>query len=95
MDRLGDGMPLERIKSIGLAQVNNKHRMNNKWVELPDCSKFGDATGALTVPENQVIQLKDDLSNAIIATCKGPMPVAWPPAPVPWNFWYDLDGNRP
>ena len=52
MDRLGDGMPLERIKQIGLAQVNNKHRMNNKWVELPDCSKFGDATGALTVPEN-------------------------------------------
>lgn len=69
--------------------------MKNKWTELPDCSKFGDKDGKLTVPENQVIPLFDDLSNAIIATCKGPPPSPWPePAPA-WNFWDDTAGPRP
>ena len=54
-----------------------------KWVELPDCSKFVDETGAFVDPTN--IQLKDDLTNAIIATCKGPMAqVPPPPPPVVW-----------
>ena len=34
-----------------------------RWVELPDCNNEG------PLPEGE-ISLKDDLSNAIIATCK-------------------------
>ena len=57
-----------------LAQVSS----SSKWIELPDCSRFFDAGGVFDVTQ---IQLKDDLTNAIIATCKGPI-VAWVP-PVP------------
>ena len=88
-------MNLDKIKSIGLAQVKSKQSIGNKWIELPDCSKFGDVDGNLTVPVTQVIQLRDDLSNAIIATCKGAMPMPWPAPPLPWNYWNDTDGNRP
>lgn len=38
-----------------------------KWVELPDCP-----TGAGLTPDD--VPLKDDLSNAIIATCKAYSP---------------------
>ena len=38
------------------------------------CSTLGDAAGNFTNPAE--VPLKDDLSNAIIATCKGPLPVA-------------------
>lgn len=44
-----------------------------KWVELPNCS-YG-TLGQDDVP------LKDDLSNAIIATCKAYNPTATAPAP--------------
>ena len=52
MEHIGDGMYLDKFKAIGLAQINSNSKINNKWTELPDCSKFGDATGALTVPAN-------------------------------------------
>ena len=48
-------MNLDKIKSIGLAQVKSKQSIGNKWIELPDCSKFGDVDGNLTVPVAQVI----------------------------------------
>ena len=51
--------------------------------------------GNLTVAADLVIPLFDDLSNAIIATCKGPMPTPWPTPPLPWNYWNDTDGPRP
>ena len=50
---------------------NNKYGMvqiGNKWVELPDC-----AHGMLTGDD---VPLKEDLSNAIIATCKAYNPTA-------------------
>ena len=61
-----------------LAQVSSSS--SSKWVELPDCSHFVDETGAFTDPHS--IQLKDDLTNAIIATCKGPMVMYVPPVPA-------------
>jgi hypothetical protein len=55
---------------------------------------FVDATGIFVDPTN--VQLKDDLTNAIIATCKGPMlqkpaivPPAAPPVPAPQPRIYD------
>jgi hypothetical protein len=69
--------------------------MQSKWTELPDCSKFGDKDGVPTLTPNLIIPLNDDLSNAIIATCKGSMPVAWPEPPLPWNYWNDTDGPKP
>ena len=47
---------------------------------MPDCSHFVDDTGAFVDPTS--IQLKDDLTNAIIATCKGPMVKFVPPVPA-------------
>ena len=44
-----DNMGLDKIKSISLAQTKQKSNMRNKWVELPDCAKFGDVDGNLTV----------------------------------------------
>ena len=63
--------------NLNLAQVSS--RSSARWVELPDCSHFVDEAGAFTDPTS--IQLKDDLSNAIIATCKGPMVMYVPPVP--------------
>ena len=55
-------------------------RLNSKisstFVELPMCASLGDIQGNFTNPAE--VPLKDDLSNAIIATCKGPLPVATP-----------------
>jgi hypothetical protein len=44
-----------------------------KWVELPNCG-YGTLAG-------DEVPLKDDLSNAIIATCKAYNPTATAPAP--------------
>jgi len=69
-----------------------------KWVELPECSKFCNFLDATTgkvnlanplpdQPAGDYIPLRDDLANAIIATCKGPEPGygpnACPPATPP------------
>ena len=60
-----------------MAQASAKAR----WVELPDCK-----SGSMTEDD---VPLKDDLSNAIIATCKSynanyvaPTPSDEPPAPT-------------
>jgi hypothetical protein len=60
-----------------------------RWVELPDCMRFCNfldpVYGKANVPAEDgqpaglYIPLRDDLANAIIATCKGPEP-AWGPA---------------
>ena len=39
-----------------------------RWVELPDCSEIGWRN--VTEGDGTLIPLKEDLSNAIIATCK-------------------------
>jgi hypothetical protein len=45
-----------------------------RWVELPDCQGFvqDGPTFSWKADAGEVIPLKADLSNAIIATCKGP-----------------------
>lgn len=66
---------------------------SSKWVELPDCSHFVDEAGAFTDPTS--IQLKDDLSNAIIATCKGPMVMFVPKVPTVYAGAADADPYHP
>ena len=58
-------------------RLNTQNNKDKKWVELPNCAGLGDATGAFTNPKE--VPLEGDLSNAAIATCKGPHPVATPP----------------
>lgn len=66
-----------------------------RWVELPECSRFCnflDTNGKVNLqtpldgqPAGDYIPLRDDLANAIIATCKGPEPGYGPnacPAPT-------------
>jgi hypothetical protein len=58
-----------------------------KWVELPDCQGLVEpgATFAWKAAAGEVIPLEADLSNAIIATCKGAfvaVPVPTPSAPA-------------
>lgn len=50
-------------------------QLNSKWVELPDCGY-----GTLGPDE---VPLANDLSNAIIATCKGYDPHKAAPEPFP------------
>ena len=59
-------------------RLNTVQRVSTEFVELPMCASLGDASGNFTNPKE--VPLKDDLSNAIIATCKGPLPVATPNA---------------
>ena len=40
------------IQTTAQSAARSESGVRARWVELPDCSKFGDATGALTVPEN-------------------------------------------
>jgi hypothetical protein len=65
---------LIQITSNAAAQEGSGVRA--RWIELPDCK----SAAVLTLPD---IELKRDLSNAIIATCKvfkgiyaAPVPVA-------------------
>ena len=53
-----------------------------KWIELPNCQSFVVDGPTMTFDNSngEVIPLKEDLSNAIIATCKGPA-VAHDPQP--------------
>jgi hypothetical protein len=58
----------------------------SKWVELPDCQKFTNPDGSWNKANGEVIQLEEDLTNAIIATCKGPKkPWPVPPPSYIWN----------
>ena len=53
-----------------------------QWIELPNCQSFvvDGPTMTYDASHGEVIPLKEDLSNAIIATCKGPS-VAHNPTP--------------
>jgi hypothetical protein len=74
-----------------------------RWVELPDCRHWCNFLDAATCkpnidtplddqPSGDYIPLRDDLANAIIATCKGPEPGCGPAvcvdpvAPVPGGW---------
>ena len=57
-----------------LVASSSAMRLNNRWVELPNCK-----VGTLGPDE---VPLADDLSNAIIATCKAYNPRATIPEPA-------------
>jgi hypothetical protein len=64
----------KKAEEIEFLQLNTESRA--KWIELPNCQNFvkfdaGDATFDTAV-YGEVIPLDPFLSNAIIATCKGP-----------------------
>ena len=66
-------------------------QMNTKWIELPDCGVI--VTGYGQVP------LKDDLSNAVFATCKSynpsyTEPVPTPPGPTPEEIYQQTWGTN-
>jgi len=79
------GQPQEKNTQQSFAQAAAKagSGVRAKWVELPTCP-----LGQLGA---DVVPLKDDLSNAIIATCKGyqpgvPAPAEGPDTSVPPNM---------
>jgi len=55
--------PPQNIVAFAQAASRSGSGVRARWIELPDCT--GQAGADTTIP------LKDDLSNAIIATCKG------------------------
>merc|ERR1712127_396660 len=55
--------PPQNVVAFAQAASRSGSGVRARWIELPDCQ--GQAGADTTVP------LKDDLSNAIIATCKG------------------------
>ena len=63
----GDKFHYNQNKAYGIALAQAASRSGSgvraRWIELPDC------VGA--VGTDTSIPLKDDMSNAIIATCKG------------------------
>ena len=56
-----------------------------KWIELPNCQSFvvDGPTMTFDTSRGEVIPLAEDLSNAIIATCKGPAVAHDPQPPAP------------
>ena len=76
----------EHTSAFAQAAAKAGSGVRAKWIELPDCQTMieldaGAATFAASFGE--VIPLADDLSNAIIATCKGPYVAATTPVVVP------------
>jgi len=55
--------PPQNVVAFAQAASRSGSGVRARWIELPDCT--GQAGADTTIP------LKDDLSNAIIATCKG------------------------
>ena len=87
----------EFIQTVANAAAQSNSGVRAQWTELPDCSRWCNFLDAATgkpnldapldgQPAGDFIPLRDDLANAIIATCKGPEPApgptAWPP-PTP------------
>jgi hypothetical protein len=75
-----------QVGSFARAAAKTGSGVRARWIELPDCQQMvkwdsGDATYQESFGE--VIPLKADLSNAIIATCKGPSVAQNTPVPVP------------
>lgn len=58
-----------------IAQPSSFLQTDSRWIELPDC-------GVIVAGDEQVA-LKDDLSNAVFATCKSYNPAYTPPVPTP------------
>jgi len=75
---------VEFIQTVASAASSAQSGVRARWVELPNCSKwcnFIDDTTSKAMdppgadqPAGLYIPLRDDLANAIIATCKGPEP---------------------
>lgn len=76
-----------QVSALAAAQVGSGVRA--RWIELPDCQDhvaWDDTDGAFDpalAGTTETIPLKADLSNAIIATCKGPHVVRMTPEPIP------------
>ena len=73
--------PSSFAQSTGMAAAKAGSGVRAKWIELPDCSTWLyklDIYGKPIAGAADYIPLRDDLSNAIIATCKGPEPVHGP-----------------
>jgi len=86
-DQIGDDASLIQIAATSAAKAESGVRA--RWVELPDCRHWCNFLDAATClpnletplddqPSGDYIPLRDDLANAIIATCKGPEPGCGP-----------------
>ena len=92
-------------QSFAMAAAKAGSGVRARWIELPDCQKvLKEEEGSLeldSATHGEQIALNDDLSNAIIATCKGrttawaaplpptPNPVAGNPTPVERSRIFD------
>ena len=86
-ENLGDDSSFIQVTSQSAARAGSGVRA--RWVELPDCRHWCNFLDAATCkpnldtpadgqPAGDYIPLRDDLANAIIATCKGPEPGCGP-----------------
>merc|ERR1712178_303894 len=86
--RFIDQEPSSFAEVTNMAAAKSGSGVRARWIELPDCSKWNGFLDATTgkpadpplpdQPTGEYIPLRDDLANAIIATCKGPEP-SWGP----------------
>ena len=74
--------PPQNVVAFAQAASKSGSGVRARWIELPDCQ------GAVGVDTS--IPLKDDLSNAIIATCKGKRAGTYDP-----NAQYQPDQTLP
>lgn len=86
-NRQAEDASLLQISAAAAAKAGSGVRA--KWIELPDCQDhvaWDDAQGKFDpslAGTQETIPLKADLSNAIIATCKGPHAPRMTPQPQP------------
>jgi hypothetical protein len=80
----------EHAIAFAQAAAKSGSGVRAKWIELPNCQTFVECdTGGpveYSAVHGEVIPLAADLSNAIIATCKGPTvaePCPVDPVPIP------------
>jgi len=86
--RFIDQDPSSFAEVTNMAAAKSGSGVRARWIELPNCSKFNGFLDATTgkpaeppiagQPTGEYIPLRDDLANAIIATCKGAEP-SWGP----------------
>ena len=81
----------EFIQTVANSAAGSRSGVRARWTELPDCRHWCnhlDVDGAPNDPAGDgqpgsiYIPLRDDLANAIIATCKGAEPTYGPEACV-------------
>jgi hypothetical protein len=80
--------PSSFAEVTNMAAAKSGSGVRARWIELPNCSKWNGfldvTTGKAAAPAiagqptEEYIPLRDDLANAIIATCKGAEPT-WGP----------------